>query len=112
MYAKYKGNYETLEKKYNEEKQELEKHRKKGTSNKFMPQITGTQRELLKIDRELLEKGHKTLRNRSKLLIYLITMLFTRWYNIFLLFSPETSRPKLSPDGPTLKKEAQRCKNR
>lgn len=63
MYNKYKGDYIMLEKQYNEEKQKLELQQKKGTSNKFMAQLTSTQRDMLKIDRELLERSAKTIKN-------------------------------------------------
>ena len=66
MYAKYAQDYGTLEKVYQEKKELEEKNRLKGTSNKFISHLTSTQKAILKIDRVLLEKTSKTVKNIGK----------------------------------------------
>ena len=66
MYTKYYKDYDTLERIYNEKKELEEKNRLKGTSNKFITHLSATQKAILKIDRDLLEKTSKTIKNIGK----------------------------------------------
>ena len=66
MYSKYATDYTKLEREYEKLREEEEKNRSKGSSNKFMTHITTLKKDILKIDRKLLEESAKTVRGINK----------------------------------------------
>ena len=66
MYNMYSQDYNKLEREYERKKEEEEKNRHKGSSNKFIHHLTTLQKEMLRIDRQLLEESTKNVRGMGK----------------------------------------------